>query len=217
MILARNAIFGAVLTLGLAMTSNAAAQCKDNADCRAGRVCKRGQCVEARCSKDVECPDSGVCEGGVCRPASPLVPVAPPAVAPPVEAAPTAPPRELYRSERRLMPGLYITGPVLLGTMWITTIAVTAAVSAPGDVGRATGYASIPVVGPWVMLGSSLDTSSYVGPLILSGILQSAGLALTIVGFTVRHDVQVRAMAKDDGVRVTFVPSAGGGALVGTF
>jgi hypothetical protein len=113
------------------------------------------------------------------------------------------------------MPALYITGPIVLGSMWLTTIAVTAAVSAPSDVGRATGYAAIPVFGPWVMLGSSLNTSSYTGPLVISGVLQAAGLGITIAGFTARREVKV--LARESPVHLALVPTPGGAAAIGTF
>jgi hypothetical protein len=208
MIPARHAVGAVTLMSTLAITSSARAQCNDNADCRAGHVCQQGQCVEARCSQDVDCPDQGTCASGQCRPATPVAPRAAPA---------PAPPPELYRSERRLVPELYVSGPVLLGSIWLTTLAVTAGVAPQANAGKATAYAAIPVFGPWVMLGSSVNNSPYTPALVVSGIGQAAGLAVTIAGLTVRREVIVPVVGTASGVRFTLVPSIGGAAAVGTF
>jgi hypothetical protein len=159
------------LMSALAVTSSAAAQCDESADCRAGQ-----------------------------------------AVAPPL-----APRPELYRTERKLVPELYVSGPVLLGATWITTIAVSAAAAPQANAGKTTEYAAIPIVGPWVMLGSSGHMSSYTPAVFASGIAQAAGLAITIAGVTVRREVTVPVVKSASGVRVGLVPLVGGAAAVGTF
>ena len=212
---AAHLLSGALLMSVLALASTAAAQCNEPADCRAGSVCKDGQCVAARCSTDAECADHGTCDGGACKAMAP-----PAAKAAPLEASrplAPAPPGDLYRTERRLMPELYVVGPAMLAATWLTTIAVTAGVTPSHDVGRATAYAAIPVVGPWVMLGSGFNSMSYTPAVITSGIGQAAFLGMTLAGLTVRHDVKVPVVGTEGGVRVMFVPSAGGAAAIGTF
>lgn len=41
-------------------------QCTSDADCRAGRVCRSGQCTWGSCLKDVDCPAPQVCERSSC-------------------------------------------------------------------------------------------------------------------------------------------------------
>jgi hypothetical protein len=192
----------------LTAAGEARAQCTSNADCRAGRVCnKSGACVALACSKDIDCPDNGTCEAGTCKTAAQSTPA-------------LAPAEPKYRVETTSMPALWATGLAIFGSAWIATIAVTAGVSDDNVKGRATGFVSIPVAGPWVLLGSNIDTHSYTAPLVLSGILQGAGLALTITGFAIRRERRVPVVslgAGPDAPTIAFVPAAGGGALVGTF
>jgi hypothetical protein len=133
----------------------------------------------------------------------------------PVSLAPP-PPADDVRVERRLMPELYVTGPILFGFTYGATVAITAGVAQKPDVGRATAYAAIPIVGPWVLLGSNLPTMSYTAALVASGIGQAAGLGVTIAGLLVRRDVKVPTIATDK-VRVSFVPAGGGAYAIGSF
>jgi hypothetical protein len=120
------------------------------------------------------------------------------------------------RTESRLVPELYITGPLVFGVTYGLTIGITHAAANPGDVSRATAYAAIPLVGPWVLMGSKLPTMPYTPALIASGIGQAGGLALTIAGLVVHRDVPLPSVATDK-VRVTFVPSGAGAAAIGSF
>jgi hypothetical protein len=122
----------------------------------------------------------------------------------------------MFHTEPRAVPELYITGPLLLGVTYGLTVATTAATAAPPDQRRATSYAAIPVVGPWVMLGSNLPVLSYSAALVVSGIAQAGGLAVTIAGLVVRRPVTLPSVSNDK-VRVTFVPAAGGAFAVGSF
>jgi hypothetical protein len=177
--------------------------------------------TDLTCAKDADCPGTGICERGVCKaPSSELAtrPAAAGAPAPMVVVAEAAPaPAPPVRTERRRIPALYITGPAALGAAWLITIGITVAVSSKKDVGEATSYAAIPVFGPWVMMASSLNTSAYTGPLVLSGVFQAAALAVTILGITVKRDVSVPASTMQSSLNVTLVPSLGGAAVIGTF
>jgi hypothetical protein len=136
--------------------------------------------------------------------------VRPEAVAPP--------PLPVFRTERRRIPALYITGPAALGAAWLITIGVTVAVSDKKDVSQSTSYAAIPVFGPWVMMASNLNTSAYTGPLVFSGVIQAAALGVTIAGIAVRREVKVDATTgARSGLNVSLVPSFGGAAVIGTF
>ncbi len=73
----------------------------------------------------------------------------------------------------------------MTGVTWLTTIGATAAL---GGSGEFIGYASIPVFGPWVMLAAD-DDGEYGAAMVSSGLLQSAGLTMMILGLTIRHEV----------------------------
>ena len=226
------------------MEQTARAQCVGDQDCRAGRACRGGQCVDAAapapptaCSKDTDCGGDAICQAGTCAAARPptAAPAQPPAPAPvPYGTQPpagayaplaypagtlapppaTAEPAMVTKSRPNL--AMVITGPILLGVAWITTIGVTASVSAEKDQSTAVGYASVPVLGPWLMLGSSLNTSDYTAPLVLSGLAQGTGLTLLILGLTIRHEERVPAsMAFLNKVQFAPVGPHGPGATMG--
>jgi len=115
-------------------------------------------------------------------------------------------------TESRLLPGLYITGPVVLGATWVTTIITSIAVTSTDDPDHdvKVGVACVPVFGPWIEMGYP---GTYTAPLAVSGVLQAAGLAITIAGVTVRHTVRVA----DAPVSLTIVPTIGGAEALGTF
>ena len=201
------------------MEQSARAQCVGDQDCRSGRACRGGQCVDAAalapqtaCSKDTDCGGDAICQAGTCATAHP--PTAAPAQAPAPVAYGTQPPAGAYAplaypagttapppataepamvTKSRPNLAMVVTGPILLGVAWITTIGVTASVSAEKDQSTAVGYASVPVLGPWLMLGSSLNTSDYTAPLVLSGLMQGSGLTLLILGLTIRTEERVPA------------------------
>jgi hypothetical protein len=122
------------------------AQCLSDTDCRAGRVCRDGTCVNAppaACTRDVECPGDTICENGAClSPARPPAPVPAPAPAPsPVTLGPVPRPATL--------------GPVRPGN------AVQPSRLGPVDLGAAGG--STDPAGPVVW---STATASLVGLLL---------------------------------------------------
>src|SRR4051794_8022804 len=57
------------LTLTLAVAPSARADCTGDTDCKHGRVCKSGACIDspnAGCSRDRDCPGDAICSGGEC-------------------------------------------------------------------------------------------------------------------------------------------------------
>jgi hypothetical protein len=199
-------IGGSVVMTTLALAPTAHAQCANNSDCRAGRVCApNGECVEQACSRDVDCPNEGTCEAHVCKPA----------------ATSTPPPNSPYTLARPThhashgIAGLYISGAVILGVIWMTTVGVTAGVAQDPGRGEAIGYSAIPLIGPWVMMASNIDTHSYTMPLVLSGVLQAGGLTMIILGATL-HRGSDRDEARTTPT-LTLMPYGNGAALVGTF
>jgi hypothetical protein len=143
----------------------------------AASVCKR----DGDCASDSYCDASDRC---VSR-SSLTAPIAPVASTPGASAAGA----DRVRYETKGIPALYIAGPALLGLTWSVSIMVTAAVSSDKDKAQAVGYSCIPVAGPWVMLSSDLKTDKYTGPLVLSGVLQGAGLVMTVLGVSIRRRV----------------------------
>ncbi len=216
--------FAAVVQLAL-VESVARAQCASDADCRAGRRCQEGRCVAAGCTRDVDCPPGQVCEQGGCvvqggpvAPAAPapLVPAVPPAGYAMPGAQPYAPfsPVLGYRTEQRPLTAVAIGGAIMLGASWLLTIAVTAVLSDPAVAGRFIGYAAVPVVGPWIILTDPDFETGYAVGVVVSGLIQAAGLTMLIVGLAARRTVQVPVTTFGTGPRVprlAFSAQIGGG------
>jgi hypothetical protein len=227
--MARMGVVVCLVALSVALHTHAvAAQCQNDAECKMGRVCRDGACVAAACKKDTDCAGDNVCEAGVCTGVSTAAPTAPVVEVPaaPIPAPATASTQQpvQYRTEKKGIKALIIAGPIVFAVAWITTIIVTSAVSTDEDKGTATSYAAIPLVGPWVMMGSdSLDTSDYTGALVVSGVVQTAGIIMTILGIAIRRERQVPVYAsRKFGLEVALnpfvVPERGGGLMaVGTF
>ncbi len=160
------------------------------------------------------CTTQGTFEPCRCAAVAPL-PAGPPppqGYGPPPGQRP--PPR--YRTERTPILGLVIAGAVTFGVVWLATVGVTAGVSSDADRGEATGYAAIPMVGPWVMLGSDLDTDDYSAALVTSGILQAAGVAMFVLGVTIRTKRKVPVYGKvAPGAELTVGPTKVGNTGVG--
>ncbi len=168
-------------------------------------------------------------------PAAPPTPLGPPPASPngavvggstaaaaPSSTVPAAPVPE-DRSAARGIPGLYITGLIVLGAAWLNGIAVTAAATSSDDPNRG-GYLAasvVPVLGPWIIFAigqnatpqyafSSLDQAAC----ITFGLLQGAGLVLTIVGFTAHREVGVQAPGI---ASFSLMPTLDGVTAIGAF
>lgn len=185
----------------LVASTAAHAQCTTNADCKGSRVCVKGACQEAapqRCTRDTDCSGDLVCSAGTCA-------------APKAAGARSQPPRSpAYRVMLQRITGLWLSGLITLPIAYVTTIGVVAGVSGDRDRGEAVGYASIPLFGPLVMLGSDLDTDDYTAPLVMSAILQIVGAALLVTGLVYKHEVRLPTIAlgeTDESPRLSILPS----------
>jgi hypothetical protein len=107
-----------------------------------------------------------------------------------------------YHTESRARSGLVVGGAVMFGISYV--LSVTGAVA--GSAGGSTEYNPlyIPVLGPFIALGSTHtfeatnDAGTQVGRvfgaigLIFDGLIQVTGASLIIVGVAARRDVVVR-------------------------
>jgi hypothetical protein len=139
------------LCLGLVAT-DARAGCEKDTDCKGGRVCTAGACVEPaapKCQSDKDCSGELVCNEGECGARQPQA-QQPPAAAPPPAASGPSPPPAAYgygpppagwpqglppRQEHRST-GLMIAGAVLLPIGFLAAIAggpVAAGITAAND------------------------------------------------------------------------------------
>ncbi|MDQ2644813.1 MAG: hypothetical protein M3020_13440 [Myxococcota bacterium] len=123
------------------------------------------------------------------------------------------PPVYPYRDGMPLPPGYHLEerprrGLVIAG--WLTAgipYALGLTVAASADFGNESGWLAVPFVGPWLTLGRrdygcdereegeedrSCLEDTVVAPLILSGIAQTAGGTLLLVGYLVTKNYAVR-------------------------
>jgi len=91
--------------------------------------------------------------------------------------------------------GLIIAGSVVFGSAWLLTIATTAVLSSVTDsnrTGKNIGYSAIPIAGPLIFLGDpDNDTAGFAAPLIVSAVVQAGGVAMFILGMTLKHEVPI--------------------------
>lgn len=100
--------------------------------------------------------------------------------------------------------GLVIAGAISFGVAWLATPIVGAAV---GSDGYEIGYLAIPVAGPWVCLGDCYDPDDYMAALVISGLLQAAGVTMFILGLVLRREVAMYAEL-ERGVELAIEPWA---------
>ena len=181
------ACFGCVL-LGV---RDGHAQCASDAECRHGRTCHDGKCdapAKRTCSRDLDCTAPMICQDDVCS--------APVIATPP--AAPPAGPE--VRTEKKPITGLIIAGSVVFGVGWLVGGAITVGIdAADGSVSEASAFTFIPLAGPWIVLGTESPSTGQASGLVAQGVLQIGGLAMLIVGATVRKDVEVSTAFLGDG------------------
>jgi hypothetical protein len=107
-----------------------------------------------------------------------------------------------YHTESRSRSGFVVSGAVMFGIAYV--LSATAAIAAESANDSGYGPLFIPVVGPFVAMGSThtfqgtSDAAEQVGRvfggigLVVDGLLQVAGASLIVVGLAVRKDVVVR-------------------------
>ncbi len=182
----------------------ARAQCQADNDCRSGRVCRAGSCVFAACSKDVDCPGNEVCEASVCKSATRGAPVPSPA---------SPQPQQRQEVQEESITALWVAGTITASVGYLMTIVLTAAYSQDSVRGQAMTYVLVPVLGPFILNGSAIQNPQYSTPLVVSGIVQAAGVGMIILGLALHRPVSSPGYSLGDGPsapRVSVVPSVQG-------
>ncbi len=124
-----------------------------------------------------------------------------------------------YHPEARARKGLVITGAVLFGVLYLLSTLVAAANDNSYDNNRDSAL-WIPVVGPFIQLGSSTNVSGDNEIFVLDGLAQTAGVTMLVLGLAFPRHILVR----NDLATMSFVPApmrvgreGGGLGLVGRF
>jgi hypothetical protein len=92
-----------------------------------------------------------------------------------------------YHLEKKARKGLIIGGSIMFGTVWLVS-AIVAAFDRRKDV----KLGGVPLVGPWIAVGSGSLKDNEVGIWVGSGLLQLGGLAMLTMGIVMKKQVLVR-------------------------
>ena len=157
-----------------------------------GRVCREGSCVNPACSKDVDCPNDEICEASVCKKVLVPVPVTPQGSANEKARQSSTPARQV---EEESITGLWAAGIITTFVVYITTIALTASLSQESVRGQAITYVLVPVIGPFLLNGSAIANPQYSTPLVFSGLVQTAGVAMIVAGLVMHRPVAAPSYA----------------------
>ncbi|HEY8432351.1 MAG TPA: hypothetical protein VIL20_28455 [Sandaracinaceae bacterium] len=105
-----------------------------------------------------------------------------------------APARRVRYVERETsIPGLWIPGIIIFGVSYGLT---TAAATLSSD-GEYADYSLIPLVGPWLMLGTANNDEEVAGALV-SGLAQAAGMLMFVLGLSLRERVRVAVYSLEE-------------------
>ena len=138
----------------------------------------------------------GTPEAAHAAPAPPASagPTAPAAGA--VSSAPLASPAPLpalpdpgqYRGGGQHLTALWVTGLAVFSVAYLVGIPITAATDQTDTHSKSVAEVSVPLVGPFLLLGDSANslTGAETAGLVASAILQNAGVAMFIIGATAR-------------------------------
>ena len=121
------------------------------------------------------------------------------------------PVRPGYRPVTEMRKGMFIGGTVTLGSLWVLSLLTGAVASAASSAAR-FGPLYIPVVGPFVTIGTAPSADLGTAVLVLDGPGQSAGLALAIAGAVLKDTYLLR---NDLSSRVTVAPMRVGDRTMG--
>jgi hypothetical protein len=103
-----------------------------------------------------------------------------------------------YHQDTRIRKGLVIAGAVTFGSLYLTTILITAGVQGICDADGVSGDCDeasalyVPAIGPFIAIGT-LDANAPAAVfLAINGLGQSAGVAMLVAGLAARENVLVR-------------------------
>lgn len=136
-----------------------------------------------------------------------------PAQAPTYQAAPAQ--RQLRYVERQgSVTALWIPGIIVFGGAYVLTFTLSGLYSFDTDYQT---WSYVPLVGPWVALGYANNDEEMTGA-IIGGIAQAAGLAMFVLGLSLRRTVRVATYVLGDDSNAPELafdlrPAAGGGQL----
>lgn len=109
----------------------------------------------------------------------------------PTYAAPTR--RVRYEQRETSIKGLWIPGIIVFGVSYALTSSV-ATLSADTEY---VDYSFIPLVGPWLMVGTANNDDEVAGA-IVSGLAQTAGVLMFALGLVLRQTVRVAVYSLDE-------------------
>ena len=139
---------------------------------------------------------------------------------------PDDPPPEGYVLRSKVNGGAIAGGATLLGVMWLTSIVVGAVAATEeddqgidGDGVESEDFAPmyVPIVGPFVTIGTVEPGSAGLGMLIVDGILQVSGAGLIVLGIVDRDYRVVRGEAASLQIVPALSPRQSGLTAVATF
>lgn len=178
------------------------------------------------CSRDADCAADRFCDArDRCVPRAPL---APPPGAPPYVGPGTFAPSGDGRTETVGIKGLWLTGLIVFGSVYVAGIPAAAGISAAAgskEPGSHAGMMAIPFAGPWLEAAGVVEEESSEGTpgFVAVGALQIVGATLFIIGVSVRRERRMTATSLVDHAPlprpfITYGPlgrPSGGGLAIG--
>lgn len=150
----------------------------------------------------------------------------PPVIGPPAQTAPAQPAYQpgyqpgyqpAAAESTANIPGLWIPGIIVFGVTYLIDLFVAAIGTDTGGGGTYTDWLYAPLIGPWGALANADDglERSFA---VLTGLLQTAGATMFILGLTLRRPVDPYYVLNPDDpqsarIAVDLAPLPGGGRL----
>lgn len=136
---------------------------------------------------------------------------------------PVQPAQPRYVDREESITGLWVSGVIILPVSWVLTwTTATATLDSSRDIDYWL-WSWIPIVGPWAMIAQGDDGSralngEEIAGAAIAGVAQIAGLAMIILGATIKRTVRVATYALDGSERAPeltlgVAPTLGGGML----
>ncbi|MEM1032951.1 MAG: hypothetical protein AAGN82_21575 [Myxococcota bacterium] len=125
-----------------------------------------------------------------------------------------------YKVQSKVRKDLVVAGSVVLGSAWLISVLSAAIAQTVDEVDEQTGEVLndtgpndwiplyIPVVGPFITIGTVGASGGGVGILLLDGVVQSGGLAMLIAGIALPKKALVKTYGD---VELTIAPQVGMG------